>query len=91
MADYAFASIIDTPDITLPAGRYVTISYEYFWGVLPRHRTWHRRMPVQMHARDVIKMIERRIQIAYRRYQSLLGGDLPRLDNLNLTISSTTE
>ena len=86
---YAFASIADAPDIHLPSGQVLRLTYEYTWGTTPRHKTYVFSIPLQIHLRDYLKMRQNALQHAYHGIQRELGGSPPVLHDVNVTLIST--
>ena len=81
---YSFATIQDTPDIMIPQGKRIYLTYEYKWGNTRREISVEKKIPLQIHLKDLLKIEQRALYEAYRPWQAQLGGEPPPLENIQV-------
>jgi hypothetical protein len=81
---YSFATIQDTPDITIPKGKRIYLTYEYKWGSTRREISVEKKIPLQIHLKDLLKIEQLGLYNAYRSRQVELGGEPPMLENIQV-------
>lgn len=83
---FRFDCVEDAADIMIHKGERVTVWYGYTWGTVDRMKTYERDMTMQMHLKDLLKMIEHSLRVQYRRNQTVLGGTLPTLQDISIVV-----